>query len=393
VTSPKDDAARLLRIRGGLAPARANARTVAALTENPGCARRRVVDAAAVRAYELAAKLGYPVTRGQSPFAITSGNRFEKRLKEGSEYKLLVEALKPFVPLPEVPRVVDLGSAPGHRIGTPALIARAKMTDEVIAKIARGDEDAPHVVDHPVVVFDLAGTPVYLEPDALALRVGNELQLVEIKSYAIIDGQADPAKVSATGGQAAVYVLALRAVLSRLGFDPDRLRWSVILVAAKNFGRAPTAHEGPLRKKVMALQRVLRAVPQTGDLLTEIPEDFTLDVDPDGKLDDTKRRARLDHALRQLPMQFVPECLASCDLAHVCRAQAICDDEPTRIGRIARDTLAGVPTLADALRLARKGPRADEAEIADIAETLREAWSALERARVAKPVSSKKGAP
>ena len=40
------------------AAARANARSVAALTGNPGCARRRVIDAAAVRPHELAEKLG-----------------------------------------------------------------------------------------------------------------------------------------------------------------------------------------------------------------------------------------------------------------------------------------------------------------------------------------------
>jgi len=386
MAGPSDDIARLARIRGKLEPARANARTVAALTENPGCTRRRVIDAAAVQPHQIAERLGHPVTRGQSPFAITSGNRFERRLKEGSGYKLLVEALRPFVPLPdEGLRVQDLGSAKGHRVGTASLVARAGMTDAVIARIAHGDPDAPHIVDHPVVIFDLAGAPVYLEPDALALRVGKELQLVEIKSYPIIDGQADPAKVSATGGQAAVYLLALRAVLTRLGFDPDVLRWSVILVAAKNFGREPTAHEVPLRKKAMALQRVLRAVPRTGSLLASLPDGFTLDVDPDDRLPEDRRRQRLSQALRTLPMQYVPECLSSCDLARTCRAQAIRDDDPVRLGRVARDTLAGVPTLSDVLRLARRGAPGAEADIKDVAETLHDAWLALERARAAAP--------
>ncbi len=250
-------------IRGSFEPARANARTVAALTDNPGCTRRRIIDAARVRAYELAERLGHPVTRGQSPFAITSGNRFERRLKEGSDYKLLVEVLRPFVELPETGlKVADLGHAKGIKVGKAWLEARAKQTDDILVQIARRDSTAPHIVDHPVIVFDLAGTSVFLEPDALAFRVGAQLQLVEIKSYAIIDGQADPAKVSATGGQSAVYLLALRAVLARLGFDPDMLRWSVILVAPKNFGRAPVAHEVPLRKKAMALERVLRTAPR-----------------------------------------------------------------------------------------------------------------------------------
>ena len=95
--------------------------------------------------------------------------------------------------------------------------------------------------------FDLAGVTVNLEPDALAFRIGEKLELVEIKSYPIIDGQADPAKLSSTAGQTAVYHMALRATLERLGFDPEILVWSVILVAPKNFGRtaggAPGAAE------------------------------------------------------------------------------------------------------------------------------------------------------
>ena len=268
-------------IRGALKPARANARAVAALTDNPGCARRRIIDAARIPAHVVAERLGHPVVRGQSPFAITSGNRFETRLKEGSDYALLAEALEPFVQLPATGlRIADLGAVPGMKPGTPRLEARARKTDAVLSAIARGDPNAPHLVDHPVIVFDLGGTPVFLEPDALAFRTGTQLQFVEIKSYAVIDDQADPAKLSATGGQSAVYLIALRAALQHLGFDPDILRWSVILVAPRNFGRSPVAYDVPLRKKTMALGRVLRNLPSSAGLVASLPADFTLDVEP-----------------------------------------------------------------------------------------------------------------
>lgn len=376
------------RIRGSLERARANARTVAALTDNPGCARRRVIDAAGIRAYELASNLGHPVARGQSPFAITTGNRFEHRLKKGSGYTLLAEVLKPFVDLPtDALRCADLGEQPGDGKGIPCLQARARRTDDTLAAIARGDAGAPHLVDHPVLVFDLAGAPVYLEPDALALRVGSQLQLVEIKSYPIIDGQADPDKLAATGGQAAVYLLALRATLERLGFDPDCLRWSVILVAPKNFGRMPVAHEIPLRKKAAALRRVLGALPRVAEVVRPLPRGFTLDVDPAREMDEAQRRAALDQAVRRLPMLYVPECLASCDLAKYCRHRAIVEDDPSRLGRVARDTLAGVGTLAGALRLARDGAGPDEQPLSDVAAALQNAYRALQRARALSPPS------
>lgn len=388
---PTDDTASALeRIRGSLTPARANARSVAALTDNPGCSRRRVIDAANVRAFELAERLGYPVTRGQSPFAITSGNQFERRLKEGSGYALLAEALAPFVTLPDKPVVTDLGSAKGFRPGMPALEERARKTREVLASIARGDASAPHLVDHPVLVFEIAGTPAFLEPDALAFRIGTMLELVEIKSYPIIDDQADPGKLSATGGQAAVYLLAIRATLRQLELDPEILRPSVILVAPRNFGRKPTAHRIPLKKKMMALERVLRAIPRTEAVLSKasLPHDLTFDVDPKGRLSKEKREAALDRAVRSLPMLYVPECLAACDMAKYCRHQAIDDDDPSRLGRGARDSLAGIPTLKDALRLATTGPRPGEEQLRDVAETLQSAYGALGRARSLAPVSA-----
>ncbi len=63
------------QIRGSLPRARANARSVAALTENPGCTRRRVIDSAGVAAYQLAERLGHPTPRGQSPFATAIESR------------------------------------------------------------------------------------------------------------------------------------------------------------------------------------------------------------------------------------------------------------------------------------------------------------------------------
>lgn len=395
-TSPEPVASALSLIRGSLDPARSNARSVAALTENPGCIRRRVIDAASVKAYELAEKLGHPMARGQSPFAITSGNQFEWRLKEGSGYALLVTALAPFVNIPTPPRVADLGAAKGMAPGDPALRARAKETEKVLAAIARDDKDAPHLVDHPVLVFNIAGTTVFLEPDALAFRVGKKLELVEIKSYPIIDGQGDPSKLAATAGQSAVYLLALRATLERLGFDPGILNPSVILVAPRNFGRMPTAHRVPLKKKMMALERVLRAVPSTDAVLDrlKLPKGFTLDVKPGAKEIDEVARAELDRAVRCLPMMYVPDCLSSCDMALYCRNQAIVDDDPSRLGRAARDALAGVPKLSDALRLATQGTRPGEDHLHDIADTLQSAYRALQRARAqAKPPPTPPAAP
>jgi hypothetical protein len=377
------------QVRGSLPRARANARSVAALTQNPRCTRRRVIDSAGVAAHQLAEQLGHPTLRGQSPFAIEGGNRFEARLKKRSGYELLVDALAPYVDLPKPPDliVVDVNSVGCLKDPQAWLDARAKRTDETLTQIARGGGDAPHVVDHPVLRFDLAGVTVNLEPDALAFRVGDKLELVEIKSYPIIDGQGDPAKLSATAGQASVYHMALRATLERLGFDPELLEWSVILVAPRNFGRTPVAHPIPLKKKSMALERVLRSVPKTADVVTALPEGFTFDVAPDGDLDDEATRAALIAAVSTVEAFYVPECVQNCDMAKFCRNEAWGNDDPARLGREARDNLAGVHSLADSLRLATSEPAEVEGALADVAEALRDAYAAVERARARVPTA------
>lgn len=377
------------RVRGSLPRAPANARSVAALTQNPGCTRRRVIDSAGVAAHQVAEQLGHPTLRGQSPFAIEGGNRFEERLKRRSGYELLVDALAPFVDLPKPPNLIveDVNNVGRLENAQAWINARARRTDDALTRIARGGADAPHVVDHPVLRFDLAGVTVNLEPDALAFRVGDKLELVEIKSYPIIDGQGDPGKLSATAGQAAVYHIALRATLERLGFDPELLEWSVILVAPRNFGRTPVAHRIPLKKKSMALTRVLKAVPKTADVLTALPEGFTFDVDPGGDVDDEAERAALTAAVSSVKAFYVPECVQNCDMAKFCRNEAWSNDDPARLGREARDNLAGVHSLADSLRLARSTPTEVEDELVDVAEALRDAYAAIERARSRVPTA------
>lgn len=379
----------LNELRGNLPRARANARSVAALTQNPGCTRRRVIDSAGLSADNLAAMLGHPTLRGQSPFAIEGGNRFEDRLKRRSDYELLVDALAPYVELPKPPALVVEDVNRVGRLKDPKawMDARAAKTDTALAKIARGDADAPHIVDHPVLRFELAGTSVNLEPDALAFRVGEHLELVEIKTYPIIDGQADPAKLSATAGQAAVYHMALRATLERLGFDPELLVWTVILVAPRNFGRQPVAHRVPLKKKTMSLERVLKSVPDTEAVLKKLPAGLTFDVDPDGVLDEDALRAALVAAVSLVDALYVPDCVQNCDMAKFCRSQAWAADDPARLGRSVRDNLAGVHTLADSLRLAEHGPDPDEDELANVAEALGDAFGAVQRARALVPTA------
>jgi hypothetical protein len=61
-----------------------------------------------------------------------------------------------------------------------------------------------------LLTLEVAGQAVYLEPDLIAFRSQGRFHVVEVKSFAVIDGQADPSKVAAASIQSAVYVLAVR---------------------------------------------------------------------------------------------------------------------------------------------------------------------------------------
>lgn len=386
----QDPTARLTQVRGSLRGGRANARTVAALTANPGCVRRRVIDSAGIKAVELAKRVGQPPPNGQSPFAIASGEMFERRLKAGSNYQLLIDVLRDnFGFKVTEPKILDINEA-GGRIGSDEwLLDRAARTDQALGAMARADVAAPNLVDHPVLTFELAGVRMFLEPDALAFRIADKLEVVEVKSYAVIDGQADPSKVASTAGQSAVYVLALRAAMRRLGLNPDLVAWSVILIAPRNFSRQPTAHRIPLQKKAAAIERVLASVPSVLQVLRETSPGFTLGPDPKAKTASQDTVA----ALSQLPALYVPECLNSCEMANFCRSEAVEKDDVSRIGRAARDSMAGVGSLSQILSLARGKAGPGDTAVADVAAALRFTAESLDRARAAAPKSCGLGSP
>ena len=81
--------ARLARLRGRMMPRRHDARTISALTANPGCVRRALMDAAGIDKQKLAAHAGYLAPFGQSEFAITRGNAFEAQVKDDGAAQLL----------------------------------------------------------------------------------------------------------------------------------------------------------------------------------------------------------------------------------------------------------------------------------------------------------------
>lgn len=338
--------ARLDRLRGAAPPRRHNARTIAALTSNPGCSRRAVLDAAGVDKPALAEYVGFPARFGQSRFALARGNAFEAQLK-ADDGTALLELLREVLHSPiSDARYDDLGADDDATMGE-----RHTRTRELLAA-APGTA----LIDHPLLALDVAGHRVHLEPDLVAAQVEGRFHVVEIKSFAVVDGQADAAKVSAAAVQAAVYVLALRRLLGELGRDPQLASHNVVLVCPENFAFRPVAVVLDVRKQLGTLNRQLARLATVSDLVAGLPPDLTVDL--------AQPPAAVAAAVRRLDARYAPECLSTCDLAYFCRYEA--GGTTTTLGRPVRDALGGIADVDHVLGLAAgtRAPADDQAEAA-----------------------------
>ncbi|AGZ39507.1 hypothetical protein [Actinoplanes friuliensis] len=341
--------AALDRLRGGTPPKRHNARTIAALTANPGCTRRAVLDAAGVDKPKLSQQIGFPGNFGQSRFALARGNGFEAMLK-ADNCELLLAALAECLQLePAGVTYDDLGEDADD-----TLAARHGRTRKLLAAEAAGAA----LIDHPLLTLDVAGQRVFLEPDLIAFQVEGRLHVVEIKSFAIVDGQADSAKVSAAAVQAAVYVLALRRLLEELGHDPALVSHDVVLVCTSNFSLQPTAVVLDVRKQLSTLKRQLTRLASVSSLAAALPESVSFDL--------ALPPAELITALGRIEARYAPECLSACELSVYCRHEA--SGSTAALGRPVRDALGGVDTITDALALAAGTltPTEEQAEAAAV---------------------------
>ncbi|MGW0467485.1 hypothetical protein ACWDX6_19710 [Streptomyces sp. NPDC003027] len=323
---------RLAELRGPAAvPHPLDARALAALAANPGCRRRALLDGAGVDKGALASKLGAPAAFGQSQFAFMRGNAFEAKVKADGGRELL-RLLG--IDEPGTVRVPDLAAAgPEGRAARTALALRE-------ATGAGGWA----LLDHPMLALEVAGSPAYLEPDAVVVHPDGRWTVVEIKSFPMIDGSADASKVGAAARQAAVYVLALErvAALTR----GAAVAQSVLLVCPKDFSNLPTASVVDVRKQLSVTRRQLARLTRVEEIADTLPEGVTFDVDGCSA-------EQLAQAVEAVPHAYAPECLSACELAFHCREQARLAGAVEALGRSVRGELGGLTTIGEVLAAAR----------------------------------------
>nr|WP_236257801.1 hypothetical protein [Streptomyces hygroscopicus] len=376
-----------------------DARALAALAANPGCRRRALLDGAGVDKGALARALGAPANFGQSQFAHQRGNSFEARVKAdgGADLVRLLHD-----------RLRDGSEAPGPgAVATPDLSApgpQGRTARTALALREATEAGRWALLDHPMVSLDVAGSPAFLEPDAVVVHPDGSWTVVEIKSFPMVDGSADPAKVGAAARQSAVYTLALERVAAMVGEPPEgagstadtarstpgraRVRHQVLLVCPKDFSNLPTAEMIDVRKQLAVTRRQLDRLTRIEEIAAALPEGTTFDLrlTDDGRTP-TRPVEELTAAVDAVEAAYAPECLSTCELAAHCRARSRAAGLVEALGRGVRGELGGLTTVAAVLTAATDGP-------ADASPTGDPAVDALRRAAAlrAEALASRPGA-
>jgi len=176
--------------------------------------------------------------------------------------------------------------------------------------------------DHPLLRLEVGGRHAFLEPDLIAFQLHGKFHVVEIKSFAVIDGQADGAKVAAAAIQSAVYVLALRDALAEQDIAPEAVSHEAILVCPENFSNRPVAISIDVRKQLTVLRRQLARIARIDDLLDLLSPGLTFDLEPDGNGIPQRKTADVSSAIRLVEARYAPECLSTCEMCYFCRDEA-----------------------------------------------------------------------
>lgn len=358
---------RLARLRGPLRPQSYDARKITALTANPACSRRAVLDAVGVDKAALALRIGHARPFGQSPFALARGRAFEALVKWGA-YAELIRLLREELSVPvEEAAVADLNEVAGNT----DLSAREGESRRLIEHLAAGDEERL-ILDHPVLTLEVAGRTAYLEPDALTHRIGGKFYVVEIKSFAAIDGQAAPIAVAEAAKQAAVYILALRRCFTAAGIDPQQIAHEFLLICPKDFSNRPYGRLIDVRQELDALTFQLDRLPRAADIAALLPATATFDLSDDETGTPVHSEGELSASVAALDASYAPACLSFCEMADYCRDEAQMCASPARLGTGVRAALPGFDSTRTVLAHL-DGVLSADAGQADVVDLLRAA--------------------
>jgi hypothetical protein len=360
---------RVTRLRGGLDPEEPGARGIERVARNPDCLRLRALTIAGIKPATAVAILGGVDREGQSPFALTLGQRFERQLlKNGAANLLALYRDRGHLSATEAKVAAIEELAPGT--GAAARRRRETETRRVLEAKLRGDPLAPNLIIKPRLMVSLVGVPHPIEPDFLVTADSDPFYRVgELKSYPDRGGKTDPADIRSACRQAAVGVVGLRQSLSQFGVNnAEQLATAAADLVLRVTGLfLPTLHRQSIRGEVDSILRAIAEAPTNLDELVAL-------LPPGASLDDPA-------VLAAVPNHYRPSCKEHCGLWEQCRKQAIAARHPIVLGDPAAEKLAAAGSINRALDLmtGAGAPPRNPAEVA-LGEELRAADALFRRA-------------
>ena len=356
----------LTRLRGAHEPEEPGARGIERVARNPDCLRLRSLTIAGFTPASAAKIVGVAPNEGQSPFALTMGQRFEKHMLENGAANLFaLYRDKNLLSVHEAKIVAVDDLAPGS--SPKALRRREQETRRLLQAKQQGDPKAANLILKPRLLVSLVGVPHAVEPDFLVASDSDSFYRVgELKSYPDRGGKTDPADIRSACRQAAVGVVGLRQTLLSFGVnDPSAALPLADLVLRVTGLFMPSLSCMAIEGEVASIERAIGEAPTNLDELEALlPSDASFD-DP--------------AVIAEVPNNYRPSCKEHCAMWQYCRAQALEQRHPVILGDQAAEKLAPAGSIARALELMRGVPPRNVAEAA-LAEELRLADQLLRRA-------------
>jgi hypothetical protein len=324
--------------------------------KNPTCEANTLSAVHNVRLDKAAEALGIDATFGQSPFAITRGNRFEAglffdeaaRLRAALERKgVLPDASAGFLDLRlrmnGGTRVRSIDQAIAETTAWLQLIAAHPGSGESIVaapmiKIPKGV-----ILPEALLIIDVVTVTIGVEGRA-RITVG------EVKVFPDRGGHTDPQQLASARAQAGIYRHALQLSVAALGIGDE------VDVAADGFlvftwpgSNSPSirAHEDLVYQAIRAERGFERLEEVAKSIVRE--DDFAAD------------NPTLVKRVLEAPTDYLEACLSFCDLAPRCHASAMSADDPIVLGDDVKRLLGDI-TVARAIELLNGAKPADERE-------------------------------
>lgn len=324
--------------------------------KNPTCDANTLSAVHNVRLDKAAKAAGLDASFGQSPFAITRGNRFEMGLFFDNAEKLRA-ALERKGCLPQGSTgFLDLRLRLNGGLRLITVDQALRETDEWLRRIAANPAAAESIVAAPMIKIPkgviLPEALLIIDAVTVTTTVDRRacITVGEIKVFPDRGGHTDPRQLASARAQAGVYEHALRLAVDAHGLaDAIDIATHGFLVFTWPGSNSPSIRANEdLTYQAIRAERGFDRLEQVA-LGVVRDDDFSAD------------NPTLIQRVLAAPTDYSEACLSFCDLAPRCHARALAEDAPIVLGdEVAR--LLGETTISRALELLAGVEPADDRE-------------------------------